>query len=144
MRNIFLRKLYTSCGGEASSRSLLYVQVEAYQIILKLRCLPLAFTWHKVFLKSKKRSGISLPASCFAWFLKKNISHIMFYWLTKFHYQIPFTSWDTGQMSIALICFPVCGIKKFETNLRFPIKLFFSITKTSEQKCKYFKDKKSF
>ena len=60
MRNIFLEKSYTKCGGENSSRLfykksklrisldqqsemlyrlfLLYVQVEVYQNILKLRC----------------------------------------------------------------------------------------------------------
>ena len=60
MRNIFLEKSYTKCGGETSPRSfskksklstsldqqsgilyrlpLLYVQVEVYQNTLKLRC----------------------------------------------------------------------------------------------------------
>ena len=34
--------------------------------ILKLSSRPLAFTSYKVFLKNKKRSGTSLPASFFA------------------------------------------------------------------------------
>ena len=44
--------------------------VEVYQIILKRSCRPLAFTSYKACLKNKKRSGTSLPASFFAWFLK--------------------------------------------------------------------------
>ena len=47
---------------------LLYVQAEKYQNILKLRCWPLAYTSYKAF---------SHPASVFAWFFKKNISHII-------------------------------------------------------------------
>ena len=69
MRNIFLEKSYSECGGEARSKSfhkhiklsislnqhsemlqslfLLYVHVEVYQNILKLRCLPLTFTFIK-------------------------------------------------------------------------------------------------
>ena len=83
MRNIFLEKWYTKCSREASLRNFykksklsikfldqqsemlwslfwLYVQVEVYQSILKLRCWPLAFTLYKAFLKNKKRSGTSL------------------------------------------------------------------------------------
>ena len=36
---------------------LLYVQVEGYQNILKLRCRPLAFTSYKAFLKTKRKFG---------------------------------------------------------------------------------------
>ena len=44
---------------------LLYVQVDRYGNILKLRCSPLTFTSYKAFPKNKKRSGTSLPASFF-------------------------------------------------------------------------------
>ena len=56
----------------------LYIQVEVYQNILKLKCWPLVFTLNKAFWKNK-RSGSSLPALFSAWFLKKNISHVIFY-----------------------------------------------------------------
>ena len=49
---------------------------------LKLKCKPLAFiSFRASFLKKKKRdrSGISLPTSFSAQFLKKNISHVMFF-----------------------------------------------------------------
>ena len=45
-------------------------------------------------VKSKKKSG---TFSFSAWFLKKHISHVIFYYLTKFHCLVAFTSWDIGQ-----------------------------------------------
>ena len=85
LRNIFLEKSCTNYGGETSPRPLfkkskvnmspdqqsdasyslllLYVQVEDYQDILKLRCYPLSFTLYKPLLKNKKIYGTTLPAS---------------------------------------------------------------------------------
>ena len=85
MRNIFLEKSYTKCGGETSPRSFSEKvwQVEGYRNILKLSCRPLAFTSYKAFLKNKKRSGTSLPASFSAWFLMKNISLVLNVFRTK-------------------------------------------------------------
>ena len=57
----------------------LHFQVEDYQNMLKQRCWPLTFSFYKAFLKNKRRSGTSLPASFSAWFLKKNIFHVIFY-----------------------------------------------------------------
>ena len=79
MRNIFLEKSYTECGGKTSPgpfskkselsilRSqnwdlqstilynfLLYIQVEDYRNILKLRCSPLAFTTCNDISKNKR------------------------------------------------------------------------------------------
>ena len=51
----------------------------------------------KLFLKNKEISGTSLPASFSAWFLKKSISIVIFYYLTKFHCLVAFTSWDIRQ-----------------------------------------------
>ena len=50
----------------------------------------------KFFIKTK-RSGTSLPASISAWFLKKKISIVIFYYLTQFLCLVVFTSWDIGQ-----------------------------------------------
>ena len=50
---------------------LLHAQVGVYQNILKLKCCPLGFTLYKAFLKYKKRSGTSLPASFSVWFEEK-------------------------------------------------------------------------
>ena len=83
MRNSFLEKSYKKCDGESIPRpfskksklsislnqqseflfSLLYLQINEHQNILKLRCRPLVFTFYKGFLKNRKRSGTSLPVS---------------------------------------------------------------------------------
>ena len=76
MRNIFLEKLYTKYGDETIPRLsfknsklsvsldqqskvldslfLLYIQVEGYHNILKLRCRPRAFTPYKAFVEKQK------------------------------------------------------------------------------------------
>ena len=119
MRKIFLEKLYTKSGRETIPRlfskkwklsislnqyfkSFIYLvlivcQVEDYRKWLKLSCRPFAFTSYKAFLKNKKRFGTSLPASFSAWFFKKNISVVIFYYLTKFQCLVAFISWDIGQ-----------------------------------------------
>ena len=118
MRNIFLEKSYTKCGGGTILRpffkksklsisldqysKILYVLVFIacyYQKWLKLSCRSLAFTSSKVFLKNKKRSGTSLPALFSAWVLKKKVEFffVIFFYLTKFQCLVAFTSWDIGQ-----------------------------------------------
>ena len=72
-------------------------QVEGYLKILKLSRKPLAFTSYKVFLKYKKRSGTSLTASFTAGLFLKNTSHVIIYYLTRFHCLVAFTSRDIGQ-----------------------------------------------
>ena len=90
-RNIFIEKLYTKYGGEASPRpfhknqnwtylwtnSLKCYKVcfycmfksKVYQNIFKLKCRTLVFILYKAFFffKKKKRFGTRLPASLFAW-----------------------------------------------------------------------------
>ena len=94
VRNIFLKK-YTKCGGETSLRPfskklrlsiIVYFQVKEYQNILKLKLLLLLDT--KAFLKNPRTS---LPASFSVWFMKKNIYHVIFSKLTKFHCLNAFT-----------------------------------------------------
>ena len=85
MRNICFEKLYKICVGQTSTRSFpeksklsmslnqwskVFVkfvfnvyQVERYPNILKLSCIPLAFTSYKACLQNKERSRTSLPAS---------------------------------------------------------------------------------
>ena len=83
-RSIFPEKSCTKCAGETiprpfSKKSILSIsldqyfkvlqfamilcQVEGYLKISKLSSRLLAFTSNKVFLKNKKRSGISSPTS---------------------------------------------------------------------------------
>ena len=110
VRNIFLEKSYIKCGREKIKierisgsifYSILYFvlivcQVEDYRKWLKLSCRLFAFTSYKSFLKNKKRSGTSLPVSFSAWFYKKYISIVIFYYLTRFQCLVAFTSWDIG------------------------------------------------
>ena len=125
MRNIFLEKAYTKCGGNIFPDSFLRIlnwayfwtnslkflrvcfyvrQVEGHQKnILKLSCRALAFTSYKEFQKTK-RSGTSLPALFSARFLKKNIYLVIFYWLTIIHYLFVFTLWYIGHINIVIIC----------------------------------------
>ena len=61
----FSKKLKLSMYRDQQSKVLyrlflLYVQIESYQNILKLRCRP--FASYEVFLNNKKRSGTSLTA----------------------------------------------------------------------------------
>ena len=72
-------------------------QVEGHRNILKVSCSSFGFTSYKAFLESKERSGTSVAGSFFALFLNKYISLIIFYYLTKLHCLVPFTSWDIGQ-----------------------------------------------
>ena len=112
MRNIFLENSYTKCGKETIPRpfskksklsisldqysKVLYIlivcQVQDYRKSLKLSCRPFAFTSYKAFLKNNKGSGTSFLASFSARFLKKNISVVIFYYLTPFECLVSFSS----------------------------------------------------
>ena len=81
------------------------------QNVLRLRCWLLAFSLYKTFSKLKKRSVSRLSASFSAWFLKKNISHVILTDQTS----LPncFTSWDIWQyvycnyLLSSLVCYLV-------------------------------------
>ena len=103
---------------------LIVCQVEDYRKWLKLSCRAFTFTSYKAFLKSKKRSGNSLPASFSAWFLKKNIYIVIFYYLTKFQCLVAFPSWDIGQYVYCNCLLTGCDLKNFEINLIYLNKSF--------------------
>ena len=65
------------------------------------------------FLKNKKRSGTSLPASFSQWFLKKNLSLDIFDQLAKCYFLVIFTSWDVRQYVYCNCLFPRLGPHKF-------------------------------
>ena len=128
MRNIFPEKPYTKCGEEVSPRLfykkskfsipldqlsemlwrlfLLYAQVDVYQNILKLRWWPLAFTLCKVFLKHKKRSRTSLPASFLHGFWRKIFLTLYFRNWTNFIGWLPLHLEILGNMCIVIIFCP--------------------------------------
>ena len=92
-------KLSTSLDQQCKVlNSLILLNTSLWTIkILKLSGRSLAFFSCKAFLTTKKKFGTSLPASCSASFLKKNIYIIIFYYLSKFHGLLTFTLWNTGQ-----------------------------------------------
>ena len=104
---------------------LIICQVEDYRNILKLSYRPLAFTSYKVFLKNKKRSWISLPVLFSALFLEKNISIVIFCYLTKFHCLVPFTCWNIGPYMYCNCLLTRLWRLYFEINLAFLIKPLF-------------------
>ena len=120
----------------------MYVQVEVYQNILKLRYWTLAFTLHKT---DRCLELVSLP-------------HVLHDFRRKIFLTLYFSNRPDqiyspdclaspeimGNMCIVIICCPVYDVANFEINRNLPIESHFYITKKSGQNCKYLKNKKSF
>ena len=111
------------------SSFLLYAKIEGYRTILKLSCRPVACVSYKAFSKNKKRFWNSFHASFSAWFLKKNISHVIFYKLTSFHCLITLLLEILGNTCAVIVSFPDCDVINFEINPSLLIKSFFHLTK---------------
>ena len=100
MKNIFLEKSYTKCGGETFPNPIPKKPKRAYLWINSLKfytvcfcCMPCwglskyietklqttCFYLLWSFFKNKNRPGISLSASLSAWFLKENVYFVIFY-----------------------------------------------------------------
>ena len=96
MRNYFLGKSYKKCSGEASPRRFYkkfkiehIYRSSVWNVIvypsnglpkyIKITVLTTCFYLISTTLKNKIRPVPNLPASFSAWFLKKNISHFIFY-----------------------------------------------------------------
>ena len=117
MRNIFLEESYTKCGKETIPRlflknqNWLYLWINILRFyIFRFNCLPswglskvietadhLLLPHIKLFKKTKRGLELVSLLHFLEWFLKKNISVVMFYYLTKFNCQVAFTPWDIGQ-----------------------------------------------
>ena len=97
MKVIFLEKPCSKCSGEVIPTPFYkkwpYLCISSLNVIkfililcssrglskfINLRSWLLSFILYKAFLKNKKSSGTSLSTSVFAWFLKKNIFHVIF------------------------------------------------------------------
>ena len=146
----FYKKSKLSMSSNQKSKMLysfflLYVLVEVYQNMLKLKCRPLVFTLHKAFFKKNKR-GLKLVS----------LPHVMDDYWREIFFTLYFINWSNfivwlplpleilSNMFIIIICFPVCDVINFEINRSFFINLLFYKTKKSGQKCRYLKNKKSF
>ena len=78
--------------------------------MLKLRCWALGFTSYTAFSKNKRMFTTSLFALLSAEFFRKNISHVIFYQLSKYHSLIGFTLEILGNMCMVVIYFPVYDV----------------------------------
>ena len=123
-RSVFLEKWYTKYGGETIPRlfsknqnwvciwvnCLKFYTVCLYCMsswglrnILISNCRPLVFASYKALLKTNKRSGPSVPASLDPWFLKKNISLGIFYYLPNFIVWLFSLLEILGNMCVAIV-----------------------------------------
>ena len=101
--NIFLEESYPKCGGETIPRpffknqnwTYLWISIIKFYIFC-FHCLP-SSGLSKLIETKLKTTCIYLPASFSARFLKKNISLVILFYLTKFQCLVVFTSWDIGQ-----------------------------------------------
>ena len=96
MRNIFPEKSYTKYGGQdfPKNQSWAYLWIK---VLYSLSLLYAKLRTIEIYWNQAVWSGTSLPASFSAWFLKKNISLVIFYCLMKFHCLVVFTSCSNGQ-----------------------------------------------
>ena len=98
---------------------------------MKLRCRPLAFTSHKVFLKTKRGlEVVSLPHSHVLLTVQSSCSLLL---------EI------MGNMCIvSFVSQALCKVINFEMNVSFPSNPVSNMTKKSGQELEYLTDEKSF
>ena len=92
----------------------------------------------------RKGSETSFSTAFCLWFFKENVSHVTFYWPTKFHCLIAFLLQKLGNICIKIVCYSGCDVIKFEINLIVLIKPFRYITKKSRQNLIYLEKERSF
>ena len=125
MKNIFLEKSNSKCGGEAISRLFSKSQNWGYLWINSLN-----FYWFS-FIASPSQWQVrnySLPASFSAWFLKKDLSCYGMLtpkfnaWFTnwpKFNAWLPLLREILGNMCIVTACLPACDVMNLKLTLSF-------------------------
>ena len=161
-----MRKIFLECGGESSTRPfykklklnmsqneqpkmlyslfLLYVQVEVYQSILKLKCWPLSLTLYKAFWKIRKGQELFSLPHCLNDFWRKIC--LMLYslnWL-NFIIWLPLLLEILGKMCVVIICLPVRWRHKFLNWTWLSYQGVFLHDQKARQKLKYLKNNKSF
>ena len=128
----FIRFVFIVCPNRGLSK---YIETRVQ--------ISLAFSSYKAFSKNKEVWNWSF-ALFSAWFLKKNISRIMMYSLTKFHCLITFFSWDIGQYVSGNFVFLVVSSRILKITIAFSSSHFTVWPKGLGHKLKYFKNEKSF
>ena len=89
-----------------------------------------------------KEYGTSFSTTICLWFFKKNIAHVIFYYLKNFIVWLSLLLEILGDMCIAILCCLVCDAINFEINHSFLIKPFFYITKKPRHKNKISQERK--
>ena len=99
---------------------------------------PPIFWLNMLSFNFSEESGTSFSTTFCRWFFKKNVSPVIFYYLTNFH------CLKIGQYVYYNCLLTVCDVISFDINLIFLFKPFCYITKKSRQKFKDLENKKSF
>ena len=119
-RNIYFRKSRRKWGRNTSSKPL-YLFEKSF-IWGKSKCSAAYFQYNLITLNLEimlnfdfleKGAGNSFSTTFCVWILKKNVSHVKFYQLTKFHCLIAFTSLVIGQCLYCNCLFPRLERHKF-------------------------------
>ena len=113
--------------------------------ILIRNCKQLALISYKAFLKKRKRSGTSLPASSSAWFLKKNIFLVSPINWWDFIVWLPLIREIFGNICIVIVFNQVVMSWNLKLNPYLSNQAVFSLwPKSQDQKFEYLEDEKSF
>ena len=86
-------------------------------------------------------SGNSFSTISCLWFFKKNVFHVIFYWLTKFYCLIAFSSCN---MCIPIVFQPGCEVINFEINFFFLTSRFSLWPKSQDIKLDILRTKRAF
>ena len=125
MKNIFLEKPYTKCGGETSPRPfseklklslyfysfwnfiqfvLLQLQVDDYHNVLKLSCRPFVFTFYKGFLKKKRNLELAFLSRVMHGFCRKSIALVYTFNWPSFIVWLFLLPEILGNICIVIVC----------------------------------------
>ena len=99
---------------------------------------------YSLFWCFRRGSRNSFSITFCVWFLKKNVSYVIFYKLTKFHRLIAFASWHNTSQYVYCNCLLTrLRCHKFWNYLIFQIKRFLYMIRKSKQKFKYLENEAS-
>ena len=137
MRNIFLETLYSKCGRETIPRPFPKTQYWAH-------LWSIIYTSYKIFLKNRKRSGISL-CLIFCMIFEENFSSC--YTLLTDQISLTGCLYFVRCLAICILYFfnnQAVTSSIFKLSLSFEWSRFFYMTKKSKQKFKNLETEKSF
>ena len=108
-KHFIFKKSFIWGKNKRSAAWFQYIWIALYLAYNKNKLYKILCYWSRDTLNSDffgKGSGNSFHTIFCVWFYKKKVSHVIFYWLIKFHCPIPFTSWDIGQYVYCNCLFP--------------------------------------